>query len=335
VENKRDSFSLDAVIMAGGLSKWRGKRLIRKCLLQLRGKPLFIYVLEALRRAKRFRRIYIVGPKNEIEVEILKAGGFDDEDVVVLQEGENLVQNLLLAFNHSADMTGGRAGRDSSLAERPMFAVGADSPLILPGEIVEFLDKCDLNKADYFIGMTPEAVLNHFKTDGLKRGISLAYTHFAEGVLRINNMHLIKPLKILNPEEFNEIYKIRHLRKLGNFFRLAVALYKRNLGFRDWVGWLKMYLAMWFHKARLTGISDALRSDLTYARAEGVVSHLLGARTKMVLTSYGGAALDVDKPGNIRVISRRFDEWTALQQKLGGTRVETSNPGPEILGLDV
>ncbi len=321
MENKRDSFPLDAVIMAGGLHKWRGKRLIRKCLLLLRGKPLFIHVLEALRQAKRFRRIYVVGPKNELEVEIRKTGGFDHKKIVVLQEGENLVQNLLRAFNHSAGIGDGQGGCDPSLAERPMFAVGADSRLILPGEIVEFLDKCDLDKADYFIGMTPESVLNHFRTEGLKRGISLAYTHFAEGVLRINNMHLIKPLKILNPNEFNEIYKIRHLRKLGNFFRLAVALYKRNLGFRDWVGWLKMYLAMWFHKARLTRVSDALRWDLTYARAEGVVSHLLGARTKMVVTSYGGAALDVDKPGNIRVMNRRFDEWTALQKKLGGTSV--------------
>lgn len=321
MENNRDSFPLDAVIMAGGLHKWRGKRPIRKCLLQLRGKPLFIHVLEALQRAGRFRRIYIVGPKNDLEVEIQKTGAFNHEEIVVLQEGENLVQNLMRAFNHSAGIGEGQGGYDPSLAERPIFAVGADSPLILPGEIVEFLDKCDLDKADYFIGMTPDAVLNYFRTNGLKRGISLAYTHFAEGVLRINNMHLIKPLKIQNPEEFNEIYKIRHLRKLGNFFRLAVALYKRNLGFRDWVGWLKMYLAMWFHKARLTVISDALRRDLTYARAEGVVSHLLGARTKMVVTSYGGAALDVDKPGNIRVMNRRFDEWTALQKKLGGSRV--------------
>jgi len=279
-----------------------------------------MHVLTAMLKVERFRRIYIVGPKEELEKELQKSGGVKLKEIVVLQESENLVQNVLLAFNHSAGIPDNYDGSDPVLAERPIFAIGADSPLVLPGEIEQFLEKCDTEHYDYFVGMTPEWVLSNFRTKGLKRGITLAYTHFAEDVLRINNMHLVKPLKVRNRDEFNEIYRLRHLRKITNFFLLAVALYKRNLGFRDWVGWLKMYLAMWFGKVRLNGVADHLRRDLTFARAEEVVSHLLGARTKIIITTYGGSALDVDKPGNIKVLEKRFDEWTELQKKLAVER---------------
>lgn len=306
---------LDAVVMAGGLCKWRGLKQINKNLLKVRGKPLFYHALSALMQADRFRRIYVVGPKSVIENEISKAGGRFPKEVVVLQEADSLVNNLMLAFRDSVGAKNDKDLENPEIAERAIFAVSGDAPLLTTDEVGQFLDNCDLGKYDYCIGMTPDTVLAHYRTKGLKLGISLAYVHFVEGNLRVNNMHLAKPLKIKNRQDLDEFYKIRHLKKIKNIFALALGLYKRNMGFRDWVGLLRMYLAMWSGKGGLKGLASRLSTDITYTRVEDVVSHFLGARVKMVVTTLGGAAVDVDKPGNLRVIGKRYDEWMALQKR--------------------
>jgi hypothetical protein len=258
-----------------------------------------------------------VGPKTALEKELEKESLLNKKEIIVLEESENLVKNVMLAFSHSAGIAPDFSDAAPSLVERPIFAIGGDSPLLIPEEVEQFLSKCDIMNYDYFVGMTPFEVLKHFATKGIKRGISLAYTHFAEGVLRINNMHLIKPLKVKNREEFNEIYRIRHLKNIKNFFRLAMALYKRNMTVQDYIGWIKMYMAMWLWKLRFYSASNYLRQEITYGRVETSVSHLLGVRSKIITTCFGGAALDVDRPRNVKVIDRRFNEWITLQRRLG------------------
>ena len=46
------------------------------------------------------------------------------------------------------------------------------------------------------------------------------------------------------------------------------------------------------------------------------ISNALGARTQIVYTHFGGAALDVDNDKGLAIIEDRYDDWMAHQQNL-------------------
>ncbi|MBI5179649.1 MAG: NTP transferase domain-containing protein [Nitrospinae bacterium] len=312
---------MDAVIMAGGPQSVFAKSLPNKTFIKIRGRALFIHVLATLVQVDAFGRIFIVGPKRDLEKEMDTSGlDLKGKQVITVQEANSLVGNMLAAFRHSTGLHLQTGNPSPAQLDQPIFAIGGDSPLVLPEEVTQFLSRCDLAQYDYFLGMTPADVMDRFKPTLTRRGISMAYTHFAEDAMRINNMHLVKPLRVVNQHEFNEIYRLRHLRNPLNILKLAYALTKRHFGLRDWTGWLGMFMAMALGRLRLKFLSTPFRKNISLERVERVASRLLGTRAKIVVTTCGGAALDVDKLKNVAAIEENFYRWTALQREPNAPR---------------
>lgn len=307
----------DGVVLTGGRKTNIAKSLPNKNFLKIKRLPLFIHALKAVSKVKRIDTIYIVGPREKInrKLEKRRDAGLPINRIKVLQETSSVVENIWIAFLDSLKNVKPNARLEhSGPEERAIFVIGGDSPLVIPEEIDQFLDGCDLAKYDYFMGMTPASALNYYRPKMGKRGVRLTYTDFAEDLLRINNMHLVKPLRIEYRREFQELYNMRSMKKLTNVIRCGYGLVKRNIGIRDWLAWAGMMAAMFFRGRGMSFISDYIRKGLYMERAEKVAGNLLGARAHIVVTTFGGAAIDVDRRSNIKAIERNYEEWIAHQK---------------------
>lgn len=307
----------DAAIMAGGPTAPFAHDLPNKTFIKIKGRCLFAHVLNALLSAKRIRRIYIVGPRRAVEEELAADAGLDlsRKPVRVIPEARNLIDNLFNAF--TASIEGYHPGdelNNATLLEKPVLGVAGDCPLLLPEEVDQFLDRCDLSRYDYFVGMTPEETLRRFYTDHGHRGIKLIYTPFAEGLWRVNNLHLAKPFRIARRNELYEMYRLRHLRKIGNIVKFGYALSKRGLTAEEWRVWAKMFMAIKARRMGFIRLAESLRRHSPMSVVTGAVDKMLGTRSTIVLTTYGGAALDVDRPSNAPLFETYFDEWIKIQR---------------------
>ncbi len=274
----------------------------------------------ALLKVRRINHIYIIGPKREIEKELseLPPDDVSTEKVIPFQESKNnTVENIMAAFKNSLDgYHNGVEAYNPAIREKAVLIVCGDAPLITPHEVNQFLDKCDTGRYDYFFGMTPASALEHYEPKEGRDGIKMAHTPFADEFLRLNNLHLVKPFRIQNRQEFQEIYNIRHLRNFVNVVRLVCGLSKRNLKASDWIASFKMILAAFARRMGLAAVTDYLRRNITIERVEKAAGGLLGARAKIVITTYGGSALDVDKKENVHTIEKYYDDWINHQQSL-------------------
>lgn len=310
--------TFDAAIMAGGKPINFAPSLPNKTFIKIRGYPLFIHVLRTLVQVGRINRIYIVGPKADVERELAAQTDIDTrgKQVIVLEQSNNLVDNLVNAFVDSVDRyIPGVDPANPAVIDRAIVGAAGDSPIIIPEEVDQLLDRCDLVNYDYFPGMTTEKSMEKFLPHRGKPGISMAYTPFREGYLRISNIQMVKPFRIANRNEIHEIYKIRHLRKLKNIVRFGRELIDRKLTREEWTVWGKMFLAMKLQKGGFVGLADYFRKDAPMAVVENAASKLLGTRAKMVITDYGGCAVDVDHASNVRAIEENYDSWMALQRE--------------------
>jgi len=318
MQNKsKPAISCDAVILAGG-GKWRYDRSVpNKTFLKIKKRPLFISVLDALIDVERLNKIFIVGPKEKI-LEEMTVANYPKDKVEVAEEYGNIVDNVWHPFLSTLKgYSSGDENNDKELKDKNIFVTSGDSPLITSMEINEFLDGCEKEPdVEWYMGMTPKSLLEYYEPKDGKRGIKMQYSHFAEGILKINNLHILKPFRIDNKQEFYEFYQVRHLQQLSNVLKSGYGLVKRNLDANGLLGWFEMLLAMNLRKYGFAKLSKILDKQVPLARGERVVSKLMGAKSRAVMTSYGGSALDVDKKGNIEVIEEMFDEWMEHQKSL-------------------
>lgn len=307
----------DAAIMAGGPMASFARNLPNKTFIKIQGRCLFAHVLNALLNAARIERIFIVGPQRAVENELAADAALPlfRKPVKVIPESRNLIDNMFNAF--TASIEGYHPGEELNnaiLLEKPIFGVAGDCPLILPEEVDQFLERCDLSRYDYFVGMTSEDVLKKFHAHHGHRGIKLISTPFAEGLLRVNNLHLAKPLRIAHRHELHEMYQLRHLRKIRNIVKFGYGLSKRGLTAEEWRVCVKMFIAIKARRMGLARLAESLRQHSPMATVIGAVDKMLGTRSTIVLTTYGGAALDVDRPSNAPLFETYFDEWIKIQK---------------------
>ncbi len=317
MRSNNDLKKYDGAIMAGGPVAPFARNLPNKTFIKIRGRCLFAHVLNALLGAERIRRVYVVGPQEAIQKELAADAGLNisRKPVTVIPESRNLIDNMFNAF--TASIEGYHPGEElnnAALLEKPIFGVAGDCPLLLPEEVDQFLERCDLSRYDYFLGMTPEETLKQFYTRHGHRGIKLIYTPFAEGLLRVNNLHLAKPFRIAHRNEFHEMYRLRHLRRIWNIVKLGYGLSKRGLTGEEWRVWGTMFMAIKARRMGFERLAESLRLQAPMNTVTGAVDKILGTRSTVVLTTYGGAALDVDRPSNAPLFESHFDEWVRMQK---------------------
>ncbi len=189
----------DALLVAGeGKDSYKVNHR-HKAFLPIEGKCVISYVIEALQKAQSVRSITIIGPKKEI-LEHMETDGINSDrpkPIHVLEQKRNLYENVWHGFLSTLpEERPEQELENSPYRDKAVLVVPCDSPLITPHEIDYFVQSSNLENYDQVLGMTPEASLRVFYPEPGKPGIRMAYLHLKEQRYRINNLHLVKPIKI-------------------------------------------------------------------------------------------------------------------------------------------
>jgi len=309
----------DAAILIGDLGKSRPIRGENKNFLILDGLPLFFFVLLALEQSQYVRRVFVVGDKKRITDALDRHGDSLSfpERIIPLQQGRNLFENAFIASRKSLGLPDNTVPTVApELHETALLFLPGDTPLVTPQEIDEFLEKCNLERCDYFLGMTPEESLKPFYPTPEERGIKMAY-YFVEGKrFRQSNLHLTKPLKIKNRHPVQEIYDCRYQKELINFLRLLWAFYRTNVRRQGIYYYLMLYWNFFMTRIGLAALAPVFSKLLSLEAIEEAIGKLLGCRFSIVETKLAGGALDIDNEKDYETMELMFGKWRLLQQRL-------------------
>ncbi|MBI5748683.1 MAG: nucleotidyltransferase family protein [Nitrospinae bacterium] len=309
----------DTILLAGDRKASKSVFGMNKSLIELDGIPLFMYVLSALQDVDYIGNIYVVGPKSKIE-ELLKKHSDKiilKKNIIAVEQKANLYENIWHTFLYSIDgYSAGDEYKNLSLMDKAVFVVAGDMPLATSFEIGEFLSKSDTANYDYCIGMTPEAVLRYYYPSNKKPGIKLAYLNLKESKYRISNLHLVKPFKIANREYIEKVYEYRYQKDIRNIAKLTLEIIRRHAGFKSLLFYIFVQMSLFLSHIHLEFLSRFFRQFVSIKIAEGIVSDVLKTRLKLIETSFGGAALDVDNERDFNTIKGMYKEWMEYQKNL-------------------
>lgn len=176
----------DTVVLAGGgksepLTEQEG--VSNKAFIQLHGKPLLAYILEALQEAPSIGRLMVIGPDKELAE--LRGQGYDFE---IVSEKGGMLDNLA-------------AGFDNAEQDKPCLVVTGDIPL-LKAEVVEsFLALCAPYDYDlYYPVLQREDCLFRFPET------ERTYVRLREGHITGGNLGLLKPAWFLENRTRLELF---------------------------------------------------------------------------------------------------------------------------------
>lgn len=156
---------MDCIISAGGVPQeedllyeyTRGKS---KALLQIAGKPMVQWVLDALTGASQVDRIILIGLKPD--------DGISSEKLVdFLPDQGSLLKNVLAGTSRILEM--------DPAAKRVMMC-SSDIPLITPSMVDNFVAQCSDESIDMFYGAIPRPVM-----EGRFPESRRSYVHFSDG----------------------------------------------------------------------------------------------------------------------------------------------------------
>lgn len=310
---------IDAIVLAGhgkASKKILGKN---KSFMDMGGIPLFCYVLSALQKTPYIENIFIVGPKEELEIKIRKASRFlnANKKITIVQQKSNLLKSSWSTFLETLhNQPSNTAQTLFKNREKAVLYLAGDNPLITHHEISEFLSNCEIEKYDYFLGITPEDNLKHFYPSKEKRGIKMAYLPTREKLFRLNNLHLVKPLKLKKKEYIQDVYKYRYQRKIRNIARFSWEMICNGAVGKSLRIYFMIQLALFSSYMNWRYLNSVVRSRLPRNEIEKCISEILGTRFISVETHFGGAALDIDSKKDLEVIKLRFNEWRQFQEEI-------------------
>jgi molybdopterin-guanine dinucleotide biosynthesis protein A len=305
------SIQYDAILVAGeGEDSHRVLRQ-HKALLKIKGKFVIQHVIETLQQVAAIGDIYVAGPVPKLIAAFQEAGLnlSSPKKIHLVPQKSNLFENTWHAFLSSLP------GYDEvpvpdlfEHREKAVLVVPCDAPLITPREVVHFIEHCDLEHFDHIVGLTPEHRMTHFYPKVGQPGIKMAYMHMKEQNYRSNNLHMVRPMKVIQRRHINTLYAFRYQKNIINAILLIIylmskeqpksiqflsglqlALFSNRLGFPK----LTKFFSRWTPKGEL----------------ETAISGLMRTRFCGLEVPFPGAALDIDNDKDFRTMSLMFDQW--------------------------
>ncbi|QHI68574.1 NTP transferase domain-containing protein [Tichowtungia aerotolerans] len=316
---------VNAVVLAGDRRASIQVKNDNKAFLLLKNTPLLIHILRAFKQARFVHDITVIGPAERIR-EII--GQYADTlegpgKIRVIEQRQNMIENFKAAYVDSLGLPQSTAFETlsgSEHADTPVLASPCDIPLLTSWEIDEFLMQSNMHDYDYSIGITSEKVLRYYHPSGNKPGIRMIYFHVREDLMRQNNLHLARPLKLKHLDYIEKMYEWRYQTHLLNVLRMMSALLLFSWRF---LAAIKVFtflqISLYYDRHGHPRLADRLRMHAPlHALPEGI-GRIIGARTQVVYTHLGGAALDVDHDENLEAMEAMYDDWmehqSALRQK--------------------
>jgi GTP:adenosylcobinamide-phosphate guanylyltransferase len=305
------------ILTVGDRGRARPVLGLNKGFLDLAGAPVFTHVLATLEKSPSVDRIYVVGPKPELEEALTRPGipFMGAKPVRVLAQWETLYLNIWNAFQAVVEDQEQSSERGSSV-DMPVLVVPCDIPLLSPDEVEEFVASCDMERFDYVAGLSSDRTLSRYYPQRHRKGIRLMCFHLREGSFRQNNLHMVKPNRVVNREYIQKIYDHRLQREWGSILRLLWEILRTQEKTWRTVGqYLLLHLAAILH--RLPGFPFHRIAAVMVSRREleETICGLLGTRFTTAETRQGGAALDIDTLEHYGVIRENFEAWRWMQRE--------------------
>jgi len=305
--------TVDVVITAGDGRAAKKVFLKNKALLEVDGKPIVRHIVEALLACEGIGKIVVVGPKARFEEVI------GDMPVELLEQKRNLTENAWEGFLQTIPeyRRTGRLTEEIARANQDKYVLGipGDIPLITGRELQEFIAGSDMQRFDYCAGITSEKILEQFEPRKGKPGIKMATFHARDGNFRQNNLHLLKPFKIQERIDLVlKVYEYRYQKELVNIVRSALEIIRLEPGYTGRTLWLYLLLQIStaLSSIGLEPLARITRYPITKTELERLMSGLLHLKVKLVETTLGGAALDVDNEKDFLILSLRYKDWMRM-----------------------
>lgn len=304
---------VDCVITAGegrAAKKVFGRN---KTLLEVDGKPILRHIVEVLRACEAIGEIVVVGSTADFTPVI------GDLPVKIVEQKRNLMENGWEGFLQTIP----EYRRTGVLTEaivrdyrdKPILGVPGDVPLITVAEVSEFIGRCDMERFDYCAGITAEEILNAFGPRKGMPGIKMATFHTRDGNFRQNNLHVARPFVLFSSIDLVlKAYEYRYQRKLGNILRALLEIVRLGPGRvgTTLMVYIDLQIAAGLSALGLERAARVVSWPLTRRSIERVVSSLIKARFRLVETTVGGAALDVDNERDYMTLSVMYRDWMNL-----------------------
>ncbi len=312
---------VNAILLAGDRRASIEVKNDNKAFLLLKGEPLLIHILRALKQARFVQDITVIGPQQRLSETIgqhadaLKGGG----EIRVIEQRQNMIENFKAAYAASLGLpdTAFADLRGTKHDDTPVMVVPCDIPLLTPWEVDEFIAQSDMHETDYSIGITSKKVLSYYHPQEDRPGIRMIYFHVREDLMRQNNLHLAKPLKVTHLDFIEKMYEWRYQTHLFNVLRMMFALLMVSWRF---VAALKIFiflqLSLYYDRHGHPRLADSLRMHAPLSALPLGIGRIIGARTQVTYTHAGGAALDVDHDENLDAMETMYDDWMAHQAAL-------------------
>lgn len=313
-----ESRKFDAILVAGeGESSYKVYNQ-HKAFLRINGKCIINYVLEALQQVDSITNIYVVGLKEKL-TQTLEDGRVDThypKKIYIVEQRANLYENIWHTFLQTLGTGKGEPDfKNPEYADKAVLIVPCDSPLITAHEVEYFISQCDMRKHDHITGLVSEKSLESFYPKNDLPGIKMAYLHLKETRYRINNLHLVKPIRIENRQYVQQMYQYRYQRNIKNIFLFSLSIFGKNRpgGFRLFFA---LQLALFFSTLNMTAFAEFFRRQAPKAEVEYYISSFMKTRFAGIDVPFPGAALDIDNNKDFETMQVRFDEWRDYLSKL-------------------
>ena len=278
MSSSNDPKKYDVILVAGeGKSSYKVYHQ-NKAFLTLQGKCVILYVVEALQQVQSIRDIYIVGLKEKLD-KVLHSGRVDREypkRIHVVEQKANLYENVWQTFLQSqqvelkdVDTTPHR--------DKAVLIVPCDAPLITPQEVEHFISQADMDRYDHVLGLASREKLRHFYPQANKPGIKMAYLHIQEDSFRINNLHLVKPLRIENREYIQKMYQYRYQRNFKNLVLFGLSVFGKDKA-KHYKNYIGLQLCLFFGGLGLEFVVDYFRKLNPKKELEESISTIMKTR---------------------------------------------------------
>ena len=197
---------LDAVVLAGGINTrelYAGYKPGYKALVEIAGRPLISYVLDALNGSPSIGRIGIVGSEQDLRPAVRP-------EYAIAPSGDSLMGSVLAALSVFPD-------------SHMIALVTGDLPMLRSDMIDQFIDLCRESDSDYtdnlFLSVVPE---EHFT--GAFAACAKNMNKFRDTAICHGNLVLISPSIARNEKAMSRINALYAERKNPISSALAVGL---------------------------------------------------------------------------------------------------------------
>lgn len=160
---------IDVVVLAGRENTGKlagGSSEKLEANIEIAGKPMVAYILEALKKVPRVGQMYLVGPKEGL-------AQYEDEQVRLIPPGQDLFENVQIGLDHV----------ETEFA----LICASDIPLVTPAILEDLLDKCLQTGADFCYPVSEKK-----DCDAAFPGVKRTYVVLKEGTYTGGNVFFVR-----------------------------------------------------------------------------------------------------------------------------------------------